>query len=154
MLYTALCDSVRHSILLHKLSCIGAFFLVDLNLYALDSLPITHGVPQGAILSPLLFCIYMNDLPSITQSCNFDSYVEQTKRVWWVFFKDKSIGSVRISWFVQTRRNLVFPGLIGNWFSQHNHVEVWLQVLSCLFQLVDLKRQKNFKDLGVIFDTI
>jgi hypothetical protein len=40
----------------------------------LRALERNHGVPQGAILSPLLFCFYTNDLPSITQSFAFLSF--------------------------------------------------------------------------------
>ena len=87
-------NSVSHAILLHKLSCIGVspdavnWFdsylsgrsqFVRIGTKISSSLPITHGVPQGAILPPLLFCICTNDLPSTTESCSLDSYVDDSK---------------------------------------------------------------------------
>ena len=86
-------DSVSHTILLHKLSCIcvspdavkwfdsylsGRSQFVRIGTKISSSLSITHGVPQGAILSPLLFCIYTNDLPSTTESCSLDSYLDDS----------------------------------------------------------------------------
>ena len=44
-----------------------------------DPLTITHGVPQGSLLCPMLFTLYMNDLPTVTKFSNIESYVDDTK---------------------------------------------------------------------------
>ena len=87
-------DSINHNRLLHKLSAVGAspatvqWFrsylsgrtqTVRIGSSLSDTLPITHGVPQGAILSPLLFCIYLNDLPGAPEECCLESYVDDSK---------------------------------------------------------------------------
>ena len=87
-------DSINHAILLRKLRCVGASdktvkwfqsYLsgrtqrVRIGSSVSKALPITHGIPQGAILSPLLFSLYTNDLPSMVQVSKLDSFVDDSK---------------------------------------------------------------------------
>jgi mannose/fructose/N-acetylgalactosamine-specific phosphotransferase system component IID len=42
-----------------------------------SSLPVRYGVPQGSVLGPLLFILYVNDIPSLTQGKTF-MYADET----------------------------------------------------------------------------
>ena len=84
-------DSVHHQTLLSKLKCIGfttesvewfeSYLLgrkqvTKINGKLSTESEVTYGVPQGSILGPLLFSIYVNDLPSFIEDGYISLYAD------------------------------------------------------------------------------
>ena len=76
-------DTIDHSILLEKMSCLGfagkriawytsyltnRSFIVNVGKESSSPGKLFYGVPQGSILGPLVFLLYVNDMPQAVNS--------------------------------------------------------------------------------------
>ena len=86
-------DTLIHDILLDKMSFYGVNGVakkllksyltqrqqvVEYNGFQSDSLEIKTGIPQGSVLGPFLFSVYINDLPLCTDMFNMIMYADDT----------------------------------------------------------------------------
>ena len=121
-------DTINHDILLKKLSIIGFSdhtvkwfqsylsnrkFTVNLENSFSEVSSISCGVPQGSILGPLLFLIYVNDMPMAVK-CNLFLYADDTCLV----FQSKNVKDIEkqlnedfaniCDWFVDNKLSVQF----------------------------------------------
>lgn len=164
-------DSVNHQILLRKLESIGIRgvplelfrnYLANRYQYVLVNgipsakLRLIDGVPQGSILGPILFNLYINDLPAIPESPKIIMYADDTN----IFFTDMALPQL------ETRVNQ-YLHLLSHWLhinklqlniSKTNYV-VFTPINKPLNYTIDLiyrnnrlKQSKAQKFLGVWFE--
>ena len=163
-------DSVSHACLLYKLQYTFGFdesFLQWFKSYLLnrfqcvvmegersDWQPVTSGVPQGSILGPLLFLMFINDLPDVIVSSTVALFADDCK----IF---KVINDVNDSLSLQKDLNELH-NWSTKWNMQFNASKCKIMRISRSNSPVEhnyyldgtqLECVGNFKDLGVMFDT-
>ena len=99
-------DTVNHTILLNKLehcgirgSCLKWFTsylsnrsqYVSINNTISDTKHITCGVTQGLVLGSLLFLLYINDLPNISNQLHFFLFADDTN----IYFKANNLDKIQ-----------------------------------------------------------
>lgn len=57
----------------------GRFQAVSVGSIVSNFLPVKTGVPQGSILGPMLFSLYVNDLPEVIKSCSYHMYADDVQ---------------------------------------------------------------------------
>jgi len=173
-------DTVNHDLLIAKLQAIGVDDLSTKWFYSYLTgrqqcvrvgervspyLDVLSGVPQGSILGPLLFSIFINDLPDCINNCDSNLFADDVQ-------VDKQYSSTQASTAL-TELNSDLKN-ISNWSRSNGlslnidkcqHIVIGTQQLfqahppntldlcnTVEINEIQLKSYQNVKNLGVIFD--
>ena len=160
-------DTVNHTILLHKLYKYGirglAFnwfksYLQNRSQYVKignvesDQLNVVCGIPQGSTLGPLLFLLYINDLPNSSTKLSFRLFADDAN----IFYASKDLNEIEVV------MNEEFQNILK--FCNANKLSINMKktnfmlisspnkVLSKNVRLLNIEQKKCIKYLGIYMD--
>ena len=165
-------DTVNHEILLNKLDHYGIrgtalnwfkSYLFNRKQYVFHNGVssqyqfITSGVPQGSVLGPLLFLLYINDLPNISKVLNFFLFADDTN----IYYEadtpaklekviNKELKKLRI-WLIVNRLSLNIDKT--NFVVFHPYNKPLKQKITLKIHKSAIKEKDCVKYLGVLIDS-
>ena len=166
-------DTINHDILLKKLSIIGFSdhtvkwfqsylsnrkFMVNLENFFSEVSSISCGVPQGSILGPLLFLIYVNDMPMAVK-CDLFLYADDACLV----FQSQNVKDIEkqlnedfaniFDWFVDNKLGIHFgeDKTKSILFASKRKIRK-LQKLEIIYNNIRIKQHSRVTYLGCILE--
>ena len=165
-------DTVNHKILLRKLEHYGVRGIpllwfesyltnrhqfVSIDNFSSKLSPISSGVPQGSCLGPLLFLIYINDLPNTSDILSFFLFADDTN----IYFEHKSLDKLEYivnkelrkinNWLIVNRLSLNIKKT--NFIIFHPFNKPLKHKITLVFGKNAIKECKAIKYLGVMIDS-
>ena len=165
-------DTVNHEILLNKLDHYGIrgtalhwfhSYLSDRKQFVFHNgessklQSINCGVPQGSVLGPLLFLLYINDLPNVSNILQFYLFADDTN----IYYEANSLENLELiinrelkklhTWLIVNRLSLNIDKT--NFVVFHPFNKPLTQKITLKIQKNAISEKDNVKYLGILIDS-